>query len=67
MAEAVLYLGTANQLTASRPDPSLYQGGDYAAELERRGKMLVSWGVQEGDPLEVNLRSAKLGANYFAS
>lgn len=67
LAEAVLYLGTANQLTASRPDPSLYQGGDYAAELERRGKMLVSWGVQEGDPLEVNLRSAKLGANYFAS
>ena len=66
-ADAVLYLGTADALTASRPDPSLYQGGDYAEELERRGKMLVAWGIQEGDPLKVNLENAKLGASYFAS
>lgn len=67
LADVVLYLGTADELTASRPDPSLYQGGAYAAELERRGKMLVAWGIQEGDPLEVNLKNAQLGASYFAS
>lgn len=67
LADAVLYLGTADELTASRPDPSLYQGGAYAAELERRGKMLVTWGVQEGNPLEMNLKNAQLGPSYFAS
>jgi hypothetical protein len=66
LADAVLYLGKADDLTASRPDPSLYQGGMYAAELERRGQMLVSWGVQQGDPLKVNLHNAELGASYFA-
>lgn len=66
LADAVLYLGTADVLTASRPDPALYQGGEYATELQRRGNMLVAWGVQDGRPLEVNLKHAELGASYFA-
>jgi hypothetical protein len=34
-ADALLFLGPAEALTASRPDPSLYQTGPYAAELKR--------------------------------
>lgn len=64
--DATLYLGTGETLTASRPDPSLYQGGAYAAELQRRGNMLVSWGIQDGKPLAVNLQHAMLGPGYFA-
>ncbi|HLI89789.1 MAG TPA: hypothetical protein VKV37_13945 [Ktedonobacteraceae bacterium] len=67
LADAMLYLGQAGDLTASRPDPSLYQSGEYAAELERRGKMLVAWGIQQGDPLEVALKQAELGPGYFSS
>ena len=66
-ADAMLYLGPGKDLTASRPDPSLYSGGDYARELERRGKLLIQWGFQDpGDPLKIARKTAKKGPAYFA-
>ena len=66
MSDAIIYFGGTDALTASRADPSLYQGGDYAAELLRRGNLLVQWGVQQGNPLETDLYIAQLGPSYYA-
>ncbi|WP_162005651.1 ChaN family lipoprotein [Dictyobacter vulcani] len=66
-ADAVLYLGKSEELTASRANPALYMGGAYAEELERRGKLLTQWGIQgPGDPLQQALKIAKKGPRYFA-
>lgn len=67
MVDALLYLGAGSQLTASRADPSLYEGGSYAAELERRGKLFVLAGAQKGNALVSALHVATLGPSYFAS
>lgn len=64
--DAVLYFGGVNTLTASRSEPALYQGGDYAAELLRRGNLLVQWGVQQGNPLANALHMALLGPSYYS-
>ncbi|GCE31831.1 hypothetical protein KDA_73150 [Dictyobacter alpinus] len=67
MADAILYFGKVEELTASRADPGLYKGGAYAAELERRGKLLVQWGIQgPGDPLQQALESARKGPRYLS-
>ena len=65
MCDAIIYFGGVDALNASRADPSLYQGGDYAAELLRRGDLLVQWGVQQGNPLEIDLHTAQLGSSYY--
>jgi hypothetical protein len=53
-ADAVLYLGAAEELTASRPEPTLYQTGQYAAELKRLMELARKLGV------DANLDGVKL-------
>jgi hypothetical protein len=64
--DAVLYFGGVGTLTASRAEPALYQGGDYATELLRRGNLLAEWGVQQGNPLDSALHTALLGPSYYS-
>jgi hypothetical protein len=66
MVDSLLYVGSGKQLTASHPDPSLYEGGAYAKELERRGKLYVLAGAQKGDALRSALALANAGPSYFA-
>lgn len=61
-ADAVLYLGAGENLTVSRADPALYQGGEYADELNRMKKVAAELG------LTVNLDglpAAKAGPRYL--
>jgi hypothetical protein len=64
--DALLYVGSGQQLVASLPDPSLYEGGAYAKELERRGRLYVIAGAQKGDALQSALKLANAGPGYFA-
>ncbi|GCF11308.1 hypothetical protein KDI_48720 [Dictyobacter arantiisoli] len=67
MADATLYLGPVDKLTASRADPTLYTGGAYAKELQRRGRLLYQWGIQDArDPLAADIATANLGPSYIA-
>ena len=45
-ADAVLYLGCAELLTASRAEPALYQGGEYAEELRRMSQIAAQLGIR---------------------
>jgi hypothetical protein len=60
-ADAALYLGPAEVLTASRPDPALYQGGAYAEELRRYNEVLKKLGLRGRD----GLAFAQAGPRYF--
>jgi hypothetical protein len=60
-ADAALYLGPADVLTASRPDPALYQGGAYAEELKRYNDVLKELGLRGQD----GLAFAQGGPRYF--
>jgi hypothetical protein len=64
-ADAVLYLGPGEALTASRPGPEIYRAGDYAAELKR----LSQASGQLGRPLDLvaeGLRQSQAGPSWFA-
>jgi hypothetical protein len=64
-ADAVLYLGPGESLTASRPDPAIYRAGDYAAELKRLSQV----STQLGRPLDLvaeGLRQSQAGPSWFA-
>jgi hypothetical protein len=60
-ADAALYLGPAEELTASRPDPSLYQAGTYADELKQHNEALKRLGLRARDALAF----AQAGPRYF--
>jgi hypothetical protein len=51
-----LYFGAAEELTASRPEPTLYQTGEYAAELKRLMELARKLGV------DANLDGLKLAS-----
>jgi hypothetical protein len=64
-ADAVLYLGSGEALTASRADPAIYRSGDYAAQLRRLSEVLS----QLGEPVDLvaeGLRRSQAGASWFA-
>jgi hypothetical protein len=64
-ADAVLYLGPGEVLTASRADPSLYRSGDYAAELKRISQV----SRQLGNPVDLiaeALALSQAGPSWFA-
>lgn len=64
-ADAVLYLGPGEALTASRADPAIYRSGDYAAELRRLSQV----SSQLGRPLDLvaeGLRQSQAGPSWFA-
>jgi hypothetical protein len=63
-ADAVLYLGPGELLTASQADPSLYGSGEYAEELRRLSKVASD----AGRPVDLaadGLRRAKAGPSWF--
>jgi hypothetical protein len=57
-ADAVLFLGPDELLTASSPDPSLYQAGEYSDELKRLSKILGPGAHLDGPS------NAKAGPRY---
>lgn len=64
-ADAILYLGPGETLTASQADPTLYQSGPYRAELQRLSRIIT----QAGEPTDLvaeGLRRARLGPSWFA-
>jgi hypothetical protein len=64
-ADAVLYLGPAEALTASRPDPAIYQAGSYAAELRRLDPILAPGGDPKKGPFALGVKWAQAGPSWF--
>jgi hypothetical protein len=60
-ADAALYLGPYEVLTASRAEPALYQGGAYAEELQRQNALAAKLGLRRQD----GLKNALAGPQYF--
>jgi hypothetical protein len=61
-SDAILYLGSAEVLTASRPEPALYESGEYAEELKRLNEIARQLGAHanlDGRPL------AQAGPRFF--
>jgi hypothetical protein len=64
-ADAVLYLGPGEALTASRADPAIYRSGDYAAELKRLGQVSSQLG-NPADLVAEGLGLSQAGPGWFA-
>jgi hypothetical protein len=64
-ADAVLYLGPGEALTASRPDPAIYRAGDYATELRRLSLVLNQLG-RPVDLIAEGLKRSLAGPSWFA-
>jgi hypothetical protein len=60
-ADAILYLGSGELLTASRPDPAIYHWGAYPQQLRRLGVL------ERDDVLAFGLRFAQAGPSWFAT
>jgi hypothetical protein len=65
-ADAVLYLGGGDTLTASRAEPAIYLAGAYHDELERRNRLQEAYTGQPSDLVGDALQRARLGPSYFA-
>jgi hypothetical protein len=65
-ADAVLYLGSGEALTASQADPSLYEWGSYPAELRRMSGIITQMFGEPTDLVAEGLRRARLGPSWFA-
>jgi hypothetical protein len=59
--DAVVWFGPKDSLTASRPDPALYDSGEYAEELLRRSRILSEFFGEEIDYLAEGRRLAAAG------
>lgn len=68
-ADAVLYLGPGELLTASRADPALYLAGDYVTELQHFQRIADHLSVRfESSPMDLlaeGLKRARSGPAYF--
>jgi hypothetical protein len=68
-ADAVLYLGPGELLTASRADPALYFAGDYVTELHHfqqiADHLALRFGSSPMDLLAEGLKRARSGPAYF--
>jgi hypothetical protein len=64
-ADAVLYFGPGELLTASRADPAIYRSGDYAAELKRLSQVSGQLGISM-DLIAEGLRLSQAGPSWFA-
>jgi hypothetical protein len=60
-ADAVLYLGPGETLTASQPDPAIYHWGTYPAQLRRASAIAGA-----GDQVAIGLRWAQAAPSWFA-
>jgi hypothetical protein len=65
-ADAVLYLGPGEVLTASQADPALYRWGAYPAELQRISRVAAQISGQPIDLVAEGLRRAQQGPSWFA-
>jgi hypothetical protein len=64
-ADAVLYLGPGETLTASRADPAIYGSGAYAEELKRLSRVSGELGSPV-DLIAEGLRRSQAGPSWFA-
>ncbi len=68
-ADAVLYLGPGEFLTASCADPALYLAGDYVAELQHFQQIAAHLSLRyKGSPMDLlveGLKQAYSGPAYF--
>jgi hypothetical protein len=68
-ADAVLYLGPGELLTASRADPALYLAGDYVTELQHFQQIADHLSLRfESSPMDLlaeGLKRARSGPAYF--
>ena len=64
-ADAVLYLGPAERLTASRAEPAIYHWGDYPRELQRLSRIATDLG-HPTDLVAEGLRRAERPPSWFA-
>lgn len=68
-ADAVLYLGPGELLTASRADPALYLAGDYVTELQHFQQIADQLSLQfDSSPMDLlaeGLKRARSGPAYF--
>ncbi|WP_433435895.1 hypothetical protein [Nonomuraea sp. CA-141351] len=60
-ADALFWMGPDDTLMCSRPDPALYQSGDYAAELRRRSEIISARTETTVDLVAEGLHLASLG------
>jgi hypothetical protein len=59
--DAVSWFGPKDSLTASRPDPEIYQSGEYAEELRRRSRILSEFYEEDIDYIAEGLQLANAG------
>jgi hypothetical protein len=65
-ADAILYLGPGERLTASQADPTLFQSGSYRSELERLNPIVSQIDGQHEDLVAESLKQAKAPPSWFA-
>jgi hypothetical protein len=63
-ADAIIYLGPGEVLTASQADPTLYQSGAYRAELQRLSHLATQAGYAT-DLVAEGLKRSQAGPSWF--
>jgi hypothetical protein len=64
-ADAVLYLGSGEALTASRPDPAVFRSGEYPAQLNKLSDIISRHGGPSEGLIAMALRWAEEGPRWF--
>ncbi|MDB5056915.1 MAG: hypothetical protein JWO59_387 [Chloroflexi bacterium] len=64
-ADAILYLGPGEVLTASQADPGLYRWGAYPAELQRLSRIYTAGGAPT-DYVAEGIGRSQAGPSWFA-
>jgi hypothetical protein len=65
-ADAILYLGPGEALTASQPDPQIFETGPYRKQLERLNPIVSQIDGQREDLVAESLKQAKAPPSWFA-
>jgi hypothetical protein len=65
-ADAILYLGQGERLTASQADPVIFEYGSYRRELERLNPIVSQIDGQHEDLVAESLKWAKAPPGWFA-
>ena len=64
-ADAILYLGSGEALTASQADPEIFQYGRYHAQLERLNPIVSQIDGQHEDLIAESVQWAEAGPGWF--
>ena len=65
-ADAVLYLGSGEVLTASQPDPAIFEWGPYHKNLERLNPIVSQIDHQQENLITESVKQAEAAPNWFA-